>query len=66
LPDKQKHAYAELTDLLRTDQLRHSTFRNEEEMNATIGTVGDNSFIVQVRKETEEYEKFVKKVLKRK
>jgi hypothetical protein len=33
---------------------RQATFRNPEEMKAAIGTIDDNSFIVQVRKETEE------------
>jgi len=33
---------------------RFITFRNTEEMQAAIGTVDQNSFIVQVRKETEE------------
>lgn len=53
--------------LLMDDEnpFRRSTFRNEDEMNAAIGTIDDNSFIIQVRKETEEFEKFVKKVLKR-
>jgi hypothetical protein len=41
---------------------RQATFRNEEEMRAAIGTIDDNSFIVQVRKETEEYKRRVKEV----
>jgi len=32
---------------------RQATFRNPEEMNAAIGDINDNSFIVLVRKETE-------------
>jgi hypothetical protein len=44
---------------------RRSTFRNEDEMNAAIGTIDDNSFIVQVRKETEEMMRFVEDVRKR-
>jgi hypothetical protein len=39
---------------------RQATFRNPEEMKAAIGTIDDNSFIVQVRKETEEFKKRVK------
>jgi hypothetical protein len=31
---------------------RQSTFRNQEEMHATLGTIDDNSFIRQVKKET--------------
>jgi hypothetical protein len=42
---------------------RQATFRNEEEMRAAIGTIDDNSFIIQVRKETEEYEKRVKRMV---
>lgn len=42
---------------------RQATFRNEEEMIAAIGTVEDNSFIVQVRKETENYKKIIKEAL---
>ncbi len=45
---------------------RRATFRNDEEMKAAIGTIDDNSFIVQIRKETEEFKKFVKEVAKRK
>jgi len=44
---------------------RRSTFRNDEEMKAAIGTIGDNSFIVQVRKETEEMKTFVEEVRKK-
>jgi hypothetical protein len=39
---------------------RQATFRNKEEMKAAIGTIDDNSFIVQVRKETEDLKKLVK------
>jgi len=38
---------------------RKSTFRNAAEMKATIGEVDDNSFILQVRHETEELKKFI-------
>lgn len=41
------------------------TFRNNEEMKAAIGTVDENSFIVQVRNETAEMGKNVKKLLER-
>jgi hypothetical protein len=44
---------------------RRATFRNDAEMKAAIGTVDDNTFIVQVRRETEEMKKFVEEVLKR-
>ncbi len=44
---------------------RHATFRNNDEMKAAIGTIDDNSFIVQVRQETEELKKFVEEVRKR-
>jgi len=45
---------------------RKSTFRNEEEMTAAIGTIDDNSFIVQVRKETEAYKTKVESIRNRK
>lgn len=45
---------------------RRATFRSEEEMIAAIGTIDDNSFIVQVRKETEDMKKTVKELLKKK
>jgi hypothetical protein len=38
---------------------RRTTFRNKAEMKAAIGTVDDNSFIVQVKQETEELSKVV-------
>jgi hypothetical protein len=38
---------------------RQSTFRNEDEMKAAIGTIEDNSFILQVREETEAMKKEV-------
>ncbi len=44
---------------------RIATFRNTDEMKAAIGTVDDNSFIIQVRKETAEYKAFVAKAMKR-
>jgi hypothetical protein len=98
--DKQKHAFATLSELLGTDQIspkvwkesldkamkiqqyvcdqvyisrkkdydnpfRRATFRNNDEMQAAIGTIDDNSFIVQVRQETEVMKKFVEEVKKR-
>jgi len=44
---------------------RHATFRNPEEMKAAIGTVDDNSFIVQVRQETEDFRKLIKVIKER-
>ena len=41
---------------------RQATFRNDEEMAATIGTIDDNSFVQQVRKETEEYKQACRNV----
>lgn len=34
---------------------RQATFRNMDEMRAAIGTIDENSFIVQVKKETEDF-----------
>jgi hypothetical protein len=39
---------------------RQATFRNPDEMKAAIGTIDDNSFIIQIRKETEDFRKLVK------
>jgi hypothetical protein len=44
---------------------RQATFRNPGEMNAAIGTIDDNSFIIQVRKETEDLKKLVKTLKKK-
>jgi hypothetical protein len=41
---------------------RQSTFRNKAEMKAAIGTVEDNSFILQVRKETDDLKHFVEEI----
>mgnify|MGYP001304149596 CR=1 FL=1 len=43
---------------------RKSTFRNEAEMTAAIGTIEDNSFIIQVRRETEELKDFIRTLKK--
>lgn len=44
---------------------RQATYRNMDEMTAAIGKVDENSFIIQVRKETEEFRSMVEKVMKR-
>jgi NDP-sugar pyrophosphorylase family protein len=44
---------------------RHTTFRNKDEMNAAFGSIEENSFIVQVRRETEEFEILVEEIKKR-
>jgi NDP-sugar pyrophosphorylase family protein len=43
---------------------RHSTFRNDDEMKSTIGTVDDNSFILQVQQETDEMKKLIDTMMK--
>jgi hypothetical protein len=44
---------------------RQATFRNAEEMTAAIGTIDDNSFITQVRQETEDFKILVEKIKQR-
>ena len=44
---------------------RQATYRNLEEMTAAIGNVEDNSFIIQVRKESDEFRKVVGEIRKR-
>jgi hypothetical protein len=44
---------------------RQTTFRNMAEMKAAIGTVEENSFIVQVRQETEDFEMLIEEIKKR-
>jgi hypothetical protein len=44
---------------------RQSTFRNMAEMKAAFGTIEENSFIVQVRKETEDFEIQVEEIKKK-
>jgi hypothetical protein len=44
---------------------RFNTYRNEDEMTAAIGTVEDNGFIKQVRKETDAFITFVEATLAR-
>jgi hypothetical protein len=45
---------------------RQATYRNNKEMIAAIGTVDDNSFIVQVRQETEDIIKIIEDMKNRK
>jgi hypothetical protein len=44
---------------------RQSTFRSKAEMKAAFGTIEENSFILQVRQETDEFEKQVEEIKKR-
>jgi hypothetical protein len=41
---------------------RQATYRNLEEMTAATGTIEDNSFVKQVRKETEEFKKKIEQI----
>ena len=41
---------------------RQVTYRNMDEMTAAIGTIEDNSFVQQVRKETEDFKKIVSEI----
>jgi hypothetical protein len=43
---------------------RQATYRNMDEMTAAIGTIDDNSFVKQVRGETEEFKQTVAKLIK--
>jgi hypothetical protein len=43
---------------------RQTTFRNMDEMKAAFGTIDENSFIVQVREETADFEKQVESIKK--
>ncbi len=47
------------------DPFRQTTFRNAEEMSAVVGTAEDNSFVKQVRKDTEAFAELVAIVHKR-
>ena len=42
-----------------------ATYRNEAELKATIGTIEENSFVLQVRSETEEFKALVREVKER-
>jgi NDP-sugar pyrophosphorylase family protein len=44
---------------------RKATYRNVEEMTATAGTIEDNSFVKQVRKETDDFKKTLEDVKKK-
>jgi hypothetical protein len=44
---------------------RQITFRNKDEMKAAFGTLEENSFIVQVRQETGDFEKLAKEIKNR-
>ncbi len=45
------------------NKIRNSTFRNEDEKIAVIGALEDNSFVKQIRKETEEFKSRIEKVI---
>jgi hypothetical protein len=44
---------------------RQNTYRNMAEMTGAIGTIEDNSFIKQVRNETEEFKKHIEEIKRR-
>lgn len=44
---------------------RQATYRNSSEMEAAIGRVEDNSFVVQIREETENFKKSIESIRKR-
>ena len=41
------------------NEIRNSTFRNMEERDAVNGRLEDNSFIIQIKKETEEFMRYL-------
>ena len=45
-----------------TDYYRNMTYRSEKEMEAVIGPIGDNSFLIQLRKETEKFTTDIKQI----
>ncbi|MCJ7544007.1 MAG: DUF4954 family protein [Phycisphaerae bacterium] len=47
------------------DPFRQTTFRNAAEMKAVVGTAEDNSFVKQVRKDTEAFAELIESVRKR-
>lgn len=47
------------------NQFRKATFRKPEEMEAAIGTIDDNSFIIQVKEETDQFLKLVENIRSR-
>lgn len=44
------------------NQFKQTTFRNKDEMKAALGNVDENSFIIQVRLETKEFETMAMKI----
>ncbi len=44
---------------------RQATYRNMDEMTAAIGTIDENSFIVQVTQETEDFKKLAEEIKRR-
>lgn len=44
---------------------RQATYRNMDEMTAALGNIDENCFIVQVRKETEDFRKLAEEIKKR-
>jgi len=47
------------------NKFRQNTYRNIAEMTAAIGTIEDNGFVKEVRKETEDFKKLVDEIRKR-
>jgi hypothetical protein len=47
------------------NKFRQATFRNIDEMTASIGTIDENSFVKQVRLETKEFKELVSEIKKR-
>jgi hypothetical protein len=45
---------------------RQITFRHQKEMTAALGTIDDNSFIIQVGRETEEFKQLIARIRNRK
>lgn len=41
---------------------RQATFRNADEMKAAVGSIENDSFVINVQKETEDFEKFVNEI----
>ena len=44
---------------------RRATFRNQEEMEAALGRVEDNDFVIKVREETDQFTNLLKELEKR-
>jgi len=44
---------------------RQATYRNQEEMTAALGTIDDNSFVKQVRQDTEQYTRTIGEIRQR-